>query len=217
MAVVGGVRGVRMRTVGGVLTALGLLVVAGCSSGGTPGPPSASATAGSAMAPTGAPSDLTPATGEGDTEPIGSVATVVVPAGTTSAPGSADVPGSEQLVLRMPDGDAQGLPALQVTWQEDATAGVLEQSWSTENLKKADKAVSDLVRSPVEWPGSPQSVVTTWTETVPLAAGGTVDVDALALWVGDDDGSVVYAIAYAPAGELEGSSSLESLRTLTLG
>ncbi|WP_203747268.1 hypothetical protein [Cellulomonas chitinilytica] len=193
---------------------VGLLSTSGCSAG--TGSPSASSSARPATAPTGPPSDLTPATADGDEQSIGSVATVTVPEGTTSEPGTVDVEGAEQVLLRLPDGDEQGLPALQVTWQEDAAAGVLEQSWSTENLKKADQSVHDYVRSPVEWPGSDESVVSTWTETVPLAAGGTVEVDALSLMVGSDDGAVVYAIAFAPAGELDSSTSLAALRTLTL-
>ena len=138
-----------------------------------------------------------------------------MPEGTTATPGTPTTPGAEQILYRMPDGDAQGFPALQITWQPDAPAGVFEQSWSTENTKKVDPTVCDYVRSPVEWPGSDASVVSTWTEQVALQSGGSVDIDATALWLQSPDGAVVLAIAFSPAGE-SGSSSLEALRTITL-
>ena len=193
--------------------AVAVLVLGACSDGSSTTDPSASPV--SSMAPAGAASDLTPQAGTGDEESFGDVGTVTVPEGTTATPGTPTTAGAEQIVYRMPDGDAQGFPALQITWQPDAPAGVYEQSWSTENTKKVDTTVSDYVRSPVEWPGSDASVVSTWTEQVALQSGDSVDVDATALWLQSPDGTVVLAIAFSPAGDAD-SSSIEALRSITL-
>jgi hypothetical protein len=194
------------------------LALTGCSGDDAPqgGEPTGTS-APSVMDPTAAPSDLTPAQGTGEELTLGEHGTFVVPEGSTTEPGTTQVPGAEQVLVRMPDAGEQGVPALQVTWQPEASAGALEQSWSTEKARTVDPTVSDYERAPVEWPGSDASVVATWSEDVPLAAGGTAAIDALGLWLQAPDGTVVLAIAFAPEGELDGSTSLEALRTLTVG
>lgn len=211
----------RVRRVNLVLTTavLAALTLGGCTADDaapeTDEPSGTSAP--SVMDPTAAPSDLTPAEGTGDEVAIGEVGTVVVPTGSVSEPGSTQIAGAEQVLVRMADAGELGVPALQVTWQPDAPAGALEQSWSTEKSRTIDPSVSDYERAPVEWPGSQSSVVATWTEDVALQAGGSATIDALGLWLQSSDGTVVLAIAFAPAGELDGSTSLEALRTLTVG
>lgn len=204
------------------LTAAAVLAVTGCSAD-EPGAASTSepgstagATAPSVMSPTGAPSTLTPAEGAGAEIDLGGHGSFRAPEGSTTEAGATEVAGAEQVLVRMPDATERGVPAVQVTWQADAPAGAVEQSWSTEKSRTIDPSVSDYVRSPVEWPGSASSVVATWTEDVALADGGTTGVDALGLWLETSDGTVVLAIAFAPAGELDGSTSLEALRSLTV-
>ncbi|MGW6129320.1 hypothetical protein ACWFNE_04765 [Cellulomonas sp. NPDC055163] len=204
------------------LTAVAVLAVTGCSAdepapASSPGTGStAEPTAASVMAPTGAPSELTPAEGTGEEIDLGGYGSFRAPEGSTTEPGGTEIPGAEQVLVRMPDATERGVPAIQVTWQADAPAGAVEQSWSTEQSRTIDPSVSDYVRSPVEWPGSESSVVATWTEDVALAEGGTTEVDALGLWLETADGTVVLAIAFAPGGELDGSTSLEALRSLAV-
>lgn len=197
---------------------LAALALTGCSADDAPagGEPTGTS-APSVMDPTAAPSDLTPAEATGEEVDLGGHGTVVVPAGSSTEPGQTQVAGAEQVLVRMPDAGEQGVPALQVTWQPEAPAGVVEQSWSTEKSRTVDPNVSDYERAPVQWPGSDASVVATWTEEVPLAAGGTTTIDSLGLWLQAPDGTVVLAIAFAPEGELDGSTSLEALRSLTVG
>ena len=193
--------------------AVAVLVLGACSDGPSTTDPSASPV--SSMAPVGAASDLTPQAGTGDAGELRRRRDRDRARGHDRDPW--DPHDRRCRADRVPDAgrDAQGFPALQITWQPDATAGVYEQSWSTENTKKVDTTVSDYVRSPVEWPGSDASVVSTWTEEVALQTGDSVDVDATALWLQSPDGTVVLAIAFSPAGE-SGSSSIEALRTITL-
>jgi len=81
---------------------------------------------------------------------------------------------------------------------------------------KVNKAVSHYERSSMTWPGADAAVVATWTEEVATDADPVV-IDALALWVQTPDGTVALAIAFAPTGELDGSTAVEALRTLTIG
>ncbi|GCE75595.1 hypothetical protein [Cellulomonas biazotea] len=164
--------------------------------------------------PTAPPSDLTPdASAEGDEVSVGGVATIRVPAGA-AAEGATD---GDEVTFRMPGADAQGLPVVQVAVERAATSGVYEQTWVTENDKKLNESISDFVRAPVEWPGSDQSVVITWTEEVALQDGSTTSIEGLDLLVTGADGNLVRASAYAPAGALDGSSALAVVRSLTLG
>lgn len=168
------------------------------------------------FAPTGEPSTLTPATPEGQTVELDGAGTIVVPEGSTSDGPAVVGEGTQQVLYRLPDADEEGVPAVQVTWGQDAT-GVYEQSWTSEQAAQVDQNVSDYVRSVVEWPGSAESVVATWSEDVPLTTGDVAVVDGMRLTVRTDDGVTVVVIALAREGELEGSAAVESLRSLSLG
>jgi hypothetical protein len=209
------VQQLRLAAVGTVIASV--LLLTGCSGGD--GDAAAPTTPGAAgvIAPTGAPSDLTPVTGaSGTSTDLGGAATITLPAGATSEDPTTTANGHNQ-VFRMPGADATTkLPAVSVLWQDKATAGAVEQSWATEKTRVAQGA-TNYVRSSVTWPGSVASVVATWDESVAMQDGSTLQTQALGLWLQSKDGSVVFAIAFAKAGELDGSAALDAIRTITLG
>jgi len=204
----------RAAAVGAAVASAMLLTACGGGGGTASGPTTAS----SVVLPSGAPSDLTPLTGAaGTSTDVGGVASIVLPDGSTTEPATSGSSGSQNQVFRMPDADATTkLPAVSVLWQKGATAGALEQSWATEQTRVAQGA-KNYQRASVTWPGSVASVVATWDESVPMQDGSTLETEALGLWLQSDDGSVVYAIAFADKGALDDSSALSALRTITLG
>jgi hypothetical protein len=188
-----------------------LVLITGCATGKAPAKPGATV-----FNPTGAPSGLTQIEGaKGEKVPLGDGLGAVVPAGSKSEPVDSDEQG-KSVIYRMPDVDADRLPYLKVAWGSPVNTGAREDSWLDETESKRDPAITNYKRSMVEWPGAKAAVVVTWTEKIDLAAGpGTVD--RLALWVETPSGAVDLAIAAAASGKLDGSTSLEALRTLTVG
>lgn len=194
------------------LAAVALL--AACGGGGTtPEPPESSPA--STFAPTGEPSTLTPAPLDGQVVELEGAGTITVPAGATTDGAGATGQANEQILFRMPGADAEGVPAVQVTWGPDPT-GAYEQSWTSEQAARVDENVSEYVRSAVDWPGSAESVVATWTEEVPLTTGESAVVEGMRLTVRTADGVTVVVIALTRTGELEGSDAVAALRSLTL-
>ena len=130
------------------------------------------------------------------------------------------VAGYDVTVYGMPDASAAGFPVLQVSWGAKATTGAVESSWAHEHSAKMNPklnpAVSNYVRSSATWPGAKAAVVATWTEDVPTATG-TLATDVLALWVQTTSGTVALLLAVAPKGQLDGSTALNALRSLTIG
>jgi hypothetical protein len=85
-----------------------------------------------------------------------------------------------------------------------------------ETESKSDPAITSYHRSIVRWPGAKDAVVATWAEKIDLAAG-PVEIDGLGLWVETPSCAVDIALATAATGKLDGSTSLDALRTLTVG
>lgn len=197
------------------LTAIGVLCVAGCT--GTPQPQESEASeVEEFFEPSGEESSLRPLEdADGDIVTIADGLTVTVPAGTTREDAASQAAEGERTLLRMPDANADGLPVLQITWAPDGT-GAAAGSRVHESRMLAGDAVTDYVRSSAQWPRAEDAVVATWTEQVPTD-GDPVTVDCLALWVDVPGGARVGAVAFAPHGELERSSALMALRTLTIG
>jgi hypothetical protein len=188
-----------------------LVLITGCAgSGKAPVNPVATI-----VNPTGAPSGLTQIEGaKGEQVPLGDGLGAVVPAGSKSEPVDSDEHG-KSVIYRMPDVDVDRLPYLKVAWGSPVNTGAREDSWGHEVSSKRDPAISNYKRSIVKWPGAKAAVVVTWTEKIDLAAGpGTVD--RLAIWVETPSGAVDMAIAAAVSGKLDGSTSLDALRTLTV-
>lgn len=197
------------------LTVFGVLCVAGCA--GSPQPQESEASeVEEFFEPSGGESSLRPIEGaDGDVITIADGLTITVPTGTTREDVASQAAEGERTLLRMPDANADGLPVLQITWAPDGT-GAAAGSRVHESRMLAGDAVTDYVRSSAQWPRAEEAVVATWTEQVPTD-GEPVTVDCLALWVDAPNGARVGAVAFAPQGELEGSTALTALRTLTIG
>jgi len=195
------------------LTVPVVLLATACSGGA----PAAPASTPDRFAPTGAPVRLEPVE-DADGEPVelADGLSIVVPEGSTSEPVTSQVEGAERVLYRMPDADADGIPSMQVSWQVEGQVGALESTWAQETTMRTNPISSDFERSAAQWPGARTAVVSTWTEEV-ATDGEPVVVDALSLTVDTEDGASVVAVAVAPSGELDDSSSLDALRTLTLG
>jgi hypothetical protein len=188
-----------------------LLLITGCVAGKAPAKPGATI-----INPTGAPSGLTQIEGaKGEQVPLGDGLGAVVPAGSTSDPVTSGKRG-KSVLYQMPDANANRYPSFRVTWGSPVNTGAREDSWLHEETSKSDPSISNYKRSIVEWPGAKAAVVATWTQKVDLAAGPVV-VDGLGLWVETPSGAVDMALATAAAGKLDGSTSLNALRTLTVG
>jgi hypothetical protein len=188
-----------------------LVLITGCAgTGKAPASPLATI-----VNPTGAPSGLTQIEGaKGEQVPLGDGLGAVVPAGSKSEPVDSDEHG-KSVIYRMPDVDADRLPYLKVIWASPVNTGAREDSWGHETESQADPAITNYKRSIVKWPGARVAVVATWTLKMDLAAGpGTVD--RLAIWVETPSGAVDSALATAATGELDGSTALDALRTLTV-
>ena len=188
-----------------------LLLITGCGgTGKAPASPLASI-----INPTGASSGLTQIEGaKGEKVPLGDGLGAVVPAGSKSEPVASGEHG-KSVIYRMPDVDADRLPYFKVIWGSPVNTGAREDSWAHETSSQADPAISNYKRSIVEWPGARVAVVATWTLKMDLAAGpGTVD--RLGLWVETPSGAVDMALATAASGKLDGSTSLDALRTLSV-
>jgi hypothetical protein len=189
-----------------------LVLITGCAGTGK-GPAQPGATI---FSPTGAPSGLTQIEGaRGEQVPLGDGLGAVVPAGSKSEPVASGEHG-KSVIYRMPDVDVDRLPYFKVIWGSPVNTSASESSWLNETESKRDPAISNYKRSVVKWPGAKAAVVVTWTLKMDLAAGpGTVD--RLGLWVETPGGAVDIALATAATGKLDGSTSLNALRTLTVG
>jgi hypothetical protein len=188
-----------------------LVLISGCAGAGE-APPQPGATI---FLPTGAPSGLTQIEGaKGEQVPLGDGLGAVVPAGSTSESVVADEQG-KSVIYRMPDVGVDRLPYLKVAWGSPVNTGARESSWAHEAQSKGDPAITNYKRSIVKWPGARVAVVATWTLKMDLVSGAT-SFDRLAIWVETPNGAVDMAIASAATGELDGSTSLNALRTLTV-
>jgi hypothetical protein len=197
---------------GVVIAVAAIALAAGCSGAGNAAP----AATKDPFAPTGSSSELQPiedAKGE-DISP-GAALSVVVPAGSKAESVESKVAGSEYVMYRMPDADAEGFPVLQFSWGK-SDVGSIEGSWTHETTMTANKLVSDYKRSSVKWPGADVAVTATWTEEIPRDSG-TIVADAAALWVDAPDGTKGLVMVFVQQGTLEGSTALEALQTLTIG
>lgn len=199
----------QLTRIAAVLT--GVLMLAGCGSaqGGDPVGPV------DPMAPTGTPVELAPLPGDGEVLTLTGGITITVPTGSVEV--EQDAPdGTAQVTYRMPDHDpGTGLPAIQVTWAQDAAPAAVGDSFIHESTMVTNEAVSGYSRSAVTWPGATSAVVATWAEQVPTSADAVL-VDGLLLWVDAPDGTGVQVLALAPAGAMAGSSAEDALRTLSL-
>lgn len=210
----------KLTTLRGVIIAVAALaLVARCTGGGHAKSDPASSLGPFApnAPPTGAPVTLTQIQGaKGDKIPLGDGLSLVVPEGSKTEHPASQTAGSDVTMYRMPDANAVGFPPVKVTWGVDKTTGVVEASWTHENIMEVNKSVSNYVRSSATWPGAKVAVVATWTEEVPTTTG-TLVTEALALWVETPSGTVAMMLVGAPKGQLDGSTALNALRSLTIG
>jgi len=168
------------------------------------------------LQPTGAPSPLTPSDTSGErTSPDGAWS-IALPEGAVEQRLDSTKEGVEEVGYHMPDESEAGYPMMVVSWALDSRVGALEDSKAMETSLDVNPNVSDLVRSEIDWPGAEVAVVVTWSEEVELETGDWVQVDAAVLTL-ESSHAVVGARAYALAGELEGSTAWEALRTVRLG
>jgi len=204
----------KLTTLRGVIVAVAALaLVAGCTASGK----GTAKPVGDLFAPTGAPVTLTQIQGATGKElPLRGGLSIVVPEGSVAEQVTPKVANTDFILYRMPDATAAGFPMVQVSWGANATTGVVESSWTHEVGMKRDKTVSNYVRSSVTWPGAKVAVVATWTEEV-AKDSGPVQTEALALWVETPSGTVAMVLAGAPKGQLDGSTALDALRSLTIG
>lgn len=167
--------------------------------------------------PTGAPSSLTPSDASGERTSSDGAWSIVLPEGAVEERADSAKEGSEEVSYHMPDESETGLPGVTVNWSTNLRVGALEDTTTFETVLKVNPNVSDLVRSEIDRPGAEVAVVVTWSEEVELDTGDWIQVDTADLTLEGSDGTLVGARAYALAGELEGSTAWEALRTVRLG
>ncbi|ADG75440.1 hypothetical protein Cfla_2552 [Cellulomonas flavigena DSM 20109] len=183
---------------------MALLAACGASSE-EPAQPTAS---GGAHAPTEA-SDVAPITPEGRRVELGDVGSVVVPATATVEQRQTGTP-AEQLVVVFDD---PARSAVEITWATEDPADVDEASWAMEQAARVNPAISDYERTRVTWPGSPVSVLATWTEEMPGDTGA--QVEGIRLAVKDEQDRSVALVGFAPT--LAGSDAESVVLSLQLG
>lgn len=183
---------------------MALLAACGTSSDG-PAEPTASS---GAHVPT-AVSDVAPVTPEGRRVELGDVGSVVVPNAATVEPRQTGT-SAEQLVVVFDD---PARSAVEITWATDDPVGVDEASWAMEQAARANPAISDYERARVTWPGSPVSVLATWTEEMPGDDG--TQVEGVRLAVKDEQSRSVALVGFAPT--LAGSDAESVVLSLELG
>jgi len=166
--------------------------------------------------PTGAPSSLTPSDASGERTSLDGAWSIVLPEGAVEQRLDSTKEDVEEIGFRMPDESEAGFPLVTASWALDSRVGALEDSKALETVLDVNPNVSDLVRSEIDWPGAEVAVVVTWSEDVELDTGAWIQVDSVALTLEGSHGTVG-ARAYALAGELEGSTAWEALRTVRLG
>ncbi len=168
------------------------------------------------LRPTGAPSSLTPSDATGERTSVDGAWNIVLPDGNVPQP-DAPIEDTQKISYHMPDESEIGLPGVTIMWVQDAGGSALEDSTTLEITLKVNPAVSDLVRSEIEWPSANVAVVTRWSEEVLMESGDTIQVETVVLTLEGPDGTLVAARAYSLEDELEGSSAWEALRTVRLG
>lgn len=157
--------------------------------------------------------DVAPMTSEGRTVELGKVGSVVVPQGATVEE-RAMSGGTQQVIITFGDVTVSGV---EITWGPDDPVSVDEQTWTMEQAAQVNKSISEYERARATWPGSPQSVLATWKESVADAEGGSSSLEGLRLVVQDKERSTVVAVGYAPEGDLAGSDAESVVLSLTLG
>lgn len=200
--------------VAGVAALVGVgLVLGGCADRSEPEPDAVD----EVLQPTGAPSSLTPRDASGErTSPDGAWS-IVLPDGAVEQREDSATEGVEGVSYRMPDESEVGLPGVTVKWSADVPVDALAESSGLETTLEVNPNVSDLVRSEIDWPGAEVAVVVTWSEEVEMQTGDWIQVDTVLLMLEGPDGPLVSARAYGLAGEVEGSTAWEALRTVRLG
>lgn len=183
-----------------------LILLAACS--GSSDGPAEPAASGGVHAPT-AVSDAAPVTPEGRRVELGDVGSVVVPSTATVEQRQTGTP-AEQLVVVFDDPTRS---AVEITWAADDPVGVDESSWAMEQAARANPAISDYERARVTWPGSPESVLATWTEEMP--GDDAAQVEGVRLTVKDEQGGSVAIVGFAPT--LAGSDAESVVLSLDLG
>ena len=184
----------------------GFLALLAACSGPSDGPAEAAASGG-AHAPT-AVSDVAPVTAEGRRVELGDVGSVVVPTTATVEERQTGTPADQVVVVF----DDPTRSAVEITWASDDPVGVDDASWAMEQAARANPAISDYERARVTWPGSPVSVLATWTEEMP---GGATQVEGIRLAVKDEQNRSVALVGFAPV--LAGSDAESVVLSLELG
>ena len=157
--------------------------------------------------------EVAPMTPDGRRVELGEVGSVVVPQDATVE--ERDLSGgTQQLIITFGEVTVSGV---ELTWGPDDPVSVDEQTWTMEQAAQVNTSISDYERARATWPGSTQSVLATWKESVPDADGGSSALEGLRLVVQDEARSTVVAVAYAPEGELTGSDAESVVLSLTLG
>lgn len=157
--------------------------------------------------------DVAPLTPEGRKVELSGVGSVVVPQDAATEERTLSG-GTQQLIVTFGDVTVSGV---ELTWGPDDPVSVHEQTWTMEQAARVNSSISGYERASTTWPGSTQSVLATWKESLPGADGGTNDLEGLRLVVQDEARSTVVAVAYAPEGELTGSDAESVVLSLTLG
>jgi len=186
-----------------------LSLVAACSS------PAATAGSGDEQGPyaPGLTTEVAPVTPEGRKVGLGEVGSVVVPPAATVEERATSA-GTQQLIITFGDATVSGV---EITWGADDPVSVDEQTSTREKVARTNQSISDYERARVTWPGSQQSVLATWKESVPGAGGDSRSLEGASLVVQDDTRSTVVATGYAPEGQWRGSDAESVVLSLTLG
>lgn len=107
-----------------------------------------------------------------------------------------------------------GVVEVVVFTEAQPEAGAQEQMYGLAGAKEIAGA-QDIRREAVEWPEAKAAVLVRWTERTAGPQGELTQTFAQ-LAVERENGSIVTAIAVAPADEFDDSGAMEVLRTLTL-
>jgi hypothetical protein len=192
-----------------------LLVVLGGLAACSTSQGTATSTPADPMAPTGPAATLAADTDVAGTRvAIGDLASMILPADAQVGEPTAGANGTTTVVIRFSATDSY--PAMQVSWQDRAASGAVEQSWTMANALSAQPSVSGYTRSTATWPKAAAAVATSWDEELSSAAGGTRRLRGTGLWLQSSSGAVLYAFIAVPAASSTDAGPLSALQSLSL-
>lgn len=167
------------------------------------------------ITPTVTPSPaFTPVTPPVDSRTVtGPYFSISVPGSWTDRTQQSSTAEVKPVLIEKPENQPGNATWVGILVDKPAKSDVIEQSLVLETEKKSTGA-THVTRETVTWPGAERSVLVGW-RTIP-GGGGSGEVRYLQLMAQTSPGTIVNAIAFAPAAEWDATGMEDILATLVL-